>query len=77
MPGATRLKLDLSLDKNAEHADRSDARAVLDLDAPQLKATATLAAQPPVAAVNGIDIEKLRNSDFTLESKCRRRRLAR
>jgi large subunit ribosomal protein L24 len=69
LPGATRLKLDFSLDKNAEHADRSDARAVLDLDAPQLKATATLAAQAPVAAVNGIDIEKLRNSDFTLDSK--------
>lgn len=69
LPGTTRLKLDLSLDKNAEHADRSDARAVLDLDAPQLKATATLAAQTPVAAVNGIDIEKLRNSDFTLDSK--------
>lgn len=69
LPGATRLKLDLSLDKNAEHADRSDARAVLDLDAPQLKATATLAAQAPVAAVNGIDIDKLGNSDFTLDSK--------
>ncbi|TWB59858.1 AsmA family protein [Bradyrhizobium sacchari] len=69
LPGATRLKLDLSLDKNAEHADRSDARAVLDLDAPQLKATATLAAQTPVAAVNGIDLDKLRSSDFTLESK--------
>ncbi|MCK1741470.1 AsmA family protein [Bradyrhizobium sp. 139] len=69
LPGATRLKLDLSLDKNAEHADRSDARAVLDLDAPQLKATATLAGQTPVAAVNGIDIDRLRNSDFTLDSK--------
>jgi large subunit ribosomal protein L24 len=69
LPGATRLKLDLSLDKNAEHADRSDARAVIELDAPQLKATATLAAQTPVAAVNGIDIDRLRNSDFTLESK--------
>ncbi|MDA9505707.1 membrane protein, partial [Bradyrhizobium sp. CCBAU 11386] len=69
LPGATRLKLDLSLDKNAEHADRSDARAVLDLDAPQLKATATLAAQTPVAAVSGIDIDRLRNSDFTLDSK--------
>lgn len=69
LPGATRLKLDFSLDKNAEHADRSDARAVLDLDAPQLKATATLAGQTPVAAVNGIDIERLRNSDFTLDSK--------
>lgn len=69
LPGATRLRLDLSLDKNAEHADRSDARVVLDLDAPQLKATATLAAQTPVAAVNGIDIDRLRNGDFTLESK--------
>ena len=69
LPGATRLKLDLSLDKNAEHADRSDARAVVDLDAPQLKATATLAAQTPVAALNGIDIDRLRNSDFSLESK--------
>lgn len=69
LPGATRLKLDLSLDKNAEHSDHSNARAVFDLDAPQLKATATLTAQTPVAALNGIDIEKLRNSDFTLESK--------
>ncbi|MDI3561606.1 AsmA-like C-terminal region-containing protein [Bradyrhizobium sp. Arg816] len=69
LPGATRLKLDLSLDKNADHADRNDARAVLDLDAPQLKATATLAGQTPVAAVNGIDIDRLRNSDFTLDSK--------
>ncbi|MDH2348939.1 AsmA-like C-terminal region-containing protein [Bradyrhizobium sp. SSUT77] len=69
LSGATRLKLDLSLDKNAEHTDRNDARAVLDLDAPQLKATATLAAQTPVAAVNGIDIDRLRNSDFTLDSK--------
>ncbi|MEZ2146091.1 AsmA-like C-terminal region-containing protein [Bradyrhizobium sp. DN5] len=69
LPGATRLKLDLSLDKNAEHADRSNARVVFDLDAPQLKATATLAAQTPVAAVSGIDIDRLRNSDFTLDSK--------
>lgn len=69
LSGATRFKLDLSLDKNAEHADRSNVRAVLDLDAPQLKATATLAAQTPVAAVNGVDIETLRNSDFTLDSK--------
>lgn len=68
-PGATRLKLDLSLDKNAEHADRSSARAVLELDAPQLKATATLAAQTPAAAIGGIDLDRLRSSDFTLDSK--------
>ncbi|TQF43347.1 membrane protein [Bradyrhizobium sp. UNPF46] len=69
LPGATRLKLDLSLDRNAEHADRSNARAVLDLDAPQLKATATLAAQTPAAAIGGIDLDRLRSSDFTLDSK--------
>lgn len=69
LPGATRLKLDLSLDKNAEHADRSDARVVFDLDAPQIKAAATLVAQTPAASVNGIDIDRLRDSDFTLESK--------
>jgi uncharacterized protein involved in outer membrane biogenesis len=69
LPGATRLKLDLSLDKNAEHADRGNARAVLDLDAPQLKATATLTAQTPAAAIGGIDLERLRSSDFTLDSK--------
>lgn len=69
LPGATRLKLDLSLDKNAEHADRSNARAVFELDAPQLKATATLAAQTPAAAIGGIDLDRLRSSDFTLESK--------
>ncbi|MCK1737605.1 AsmA family protein [Bradyrhizobium sp. 138] len=69
LPGATRLKLDLSLDKNAEHADRSNARAVLELDAPQLKATTTLAAQLPAAAIGGIDLDRLRSSDFTLDSK--------
>ncbi|MDN4999466.1 AsmA family protein [Bradyrhizobium sp. GCM10027634] len=67
--GATHLSLNVSLDKNAEHADRSDARAAFELDAPQLKASATLTAQAPMAAVNGIDIDKLRGSDFTLESK--------
>lgn len=69
LPGATRLKLDLSLDKNTEHADRRNARVVLDLDAPQLKATAKLAAQTPAAAIGGIDLDRLRNSDFTLDSK--------
>ncbi|WFU43154.1 AsmA-like C-terminal region-containing protein [Bradyrhizobium sp. CB82] len=69
LQGPTRLNLDLSLDKNAEHADRTNARAALDLDAPQLKGRATLSAQVLAAAINGLDLDKLRNSDFTLESK--------
>ncbi len=68
-PGPTRLKLDLSLDKNSEHADRTNARAVLDLDAPQLKGSATLTAQTTAGAISSIDLERLRNSDFTLDSK--------
>lgn len=69
LPGATRLKLDLSLDKSTEHADRSNARVVFELDAPQLKATATLAAQTPSAAIGGFDLDRLRNSDFSLDSR--------
>nr|WP_249145414.1 AsmA-like C-terminal region-containing protein [Bradyrhizobium diazoefficiens] len=68
LPGATRLRLDLSLERNAEHADRSDARAVFDLDSPQLTGSATLVAQTK-APVNGIDIDGLRNSEFTLDTK--------
>jgi uncharacterized protein involved in outer membrane biogenesis len=63
------LKLTLDLDKNAEHADRANARAVLDLDAPQLKGTATITAKPVVAALRGIDLEALRRSEFGVESK--------
>jgi hypothetical protein len=63
------LKLTLDLDKNAEHADRANARAVLDLDAPQLKGTATITAKPVVSALRGIDLEALRRSEFGVESK--------
>ena len=50
-PGPARLKLSLDLDKNAQQADRANARAVFDLDAPQLKGVVTIAAKPVVAAL--------------------------
>jgi len=68
-PGPARLKLTLELDKNPEHADRANARAVLDLDAPQLKGTATITAKPDIAAMRGIDLDTLRRSEFGIESK--------
>ena len=37
-------------------ADRASARAVLDLDAPQLKGVTTITARPAVAAIHGIDL---------------------
>ena len=68
-PGPARLKLDVSLDKNSQQADHANARAVLDINTPQLKGVTTLSAQALVAAIRGIDVDKLRNSEFTLQSK--------
>ena len=49
--------------------DRANARAVLDLDAPQLKGSATVTAKPDIAALRGIDLDALRRSEFAVESK--------
>ena len=68
-PGAARLKLTLDLDKNAEHADRASARAVFDLDSPQLKGIATLTAKPDIAAMRALDLDKLQHSEIGIESK--------
>jgi large subunit ribosomal protein L24 len=68
-PGPARLKLALDVDKDADHADRANARATIDLDAPQLKGTATITAKPAVAAMRGIDLDALRRSEISIESK--------
>ena len=68
-PGAARLKLSLDLDKSAQQADRANARAVFDLDAPQLKGVIAIAAKPVITALHGIDLTALGRSEFSLESK--------
>ena len=68
-PGPAKLKLTLDVDKNAEHADRANARATIDLDSPLLKGITTVTAKPEVAAMRGIDLEKLRRSEVGVESK--------
>ena len=68
VPGPARLKLALDLDKGTER-DRAGARAVLDLDAPQFKGTATITAKPAVAAIRGVDLDALARSEFGIESK--------
>ncbi len=67
-PGPAHLKLALQLDKDAGHADRAKARAVLDLDAPQLNGTMTVTGNPAVASISGIEIDKIRRSEFSVES---------
>jgi hypothetical protein len=68
-PGPAHLKLALDLDKSTEHADRANARAVLDLDAPQLRGVTTITAKPALAALRGIDLDALRHSEIVVESK--------
>jgi AsmA-like C-terminal region/AsmA family len=67
-PGPAHLKLALQLDKDAGHADRTSARAVLDLDAPQLTGTVTVTGNPAIASISGIEIDKIRRSEFSIES---------
>jgi large subunit ribosomal protein L24 len=67
--GRAGLKLSLDLDKNPDHADRANAHAVLDIDAPDFKGVTTLTATPVVAAVRGIDLDALARSEIRIESK--------
>ena len=67
-PGPARLKLTLDLDKNAGQADRANARAVIDVDAPLLKGVTTINAKPPIAALHGIDLAALVRSEVGIES---------
>ena len=66
-PGPARAKLALELAKGP--ADRANARVMLDLDAPQLKGIVSVAAKPPISAINGFDLETLRRSEFAVETK--------
>ena len=68
-PGPVRAKLMLDLGKDKTRADGPIASASLDLDAPQLKGAATLTAMPELSALGGIDLDALRRTAFSLESK--------
>jgi uncharacterized protein involved in outer membrane biogenesis len=68
-PGPARLRLALAIDKDSGRADRTAARATLDLDAPQFKGSATVTAKPEAAALRAVDLDKLRHSEISLDSK--------
>jgi uncharacterized protein involved in outer membrane biogenesis len=68
-PGPVRAKLALDLNKNKARADGPIVSAELDLDAPQLSGRATLTVAPEVAALRGFDLDALRHSAFSVESK--------
>jgi uncharacterized protein involved in outer membrane biogenesis len=68
-PGPAHLKLSLDLDKNRDHADRASARAILDIDAPDIKGITTITATPIIAALRGVDLDALARSEIGVESK--------
>jgi large subunit ribosomal protein L24 len=67
-PGPAHFKLALGIDKDPGHADRASAHAVLDLDAPPLTGNVTITANPAVAAIKAMDIDKIRRSQLSLET---------
>ena len=67
-PGPARLGLSLDLGKNPDHADRATLRAVLEIEAPQLKGVATATALPAVTAMHAIDVDALLHSEMSVES---------
>ena len=68
-PGPAHLKLALAVDKEAGRADRANALASIDLDAPQFKGSATISAKPGAANLRDVDLDKLLHGDVTVETR--------
>ena len=68
-PGPAQVKLAFAVDKEAGRADRAQAQATIDLDAPQFKGSATISAKPGAASVRDADLDKLMHGEVTVETK--------
>jgi large subunit ribosomal protein L24 len=68
-PGPARVKLALDLGKDPGHADRASARAILDIDAAQIKGVTTMTATPAIEAIRAMDIDALARNEIGIESK--------
>ena len=66
--GPARVKLALNIGNGAA-ADRADAHATFDLSAPQLSGLFTVHAKPEVSAIRNFDLDAIRGSEITVESK--------
>jgi hypothetical protein len=68
-PGPARLKLVLAVGKDAGQADRANAQAALDLDAPQFRGSVTIAAKPVTAGLRDVDLDTLLHNEVTIETR--------
>lgn len=67
--GAARLQFSADLGKAKDRSGRADARAVLDIDAPQFKGAITVTATPALDIAHGLDVAALRGNEFNAETK--------
>jgi len=68
-PGPAHVRLALAVDRESGRADRTNAQASIDLDAPQFKGSVTLAAKPGTASLRDADLDKLMHGDVTVDTK--------
>lgn len=68
-PGQVNVKLALDLEKSREQADRTLARAVIDIKSAQLNGAITVSATPATLALRGADMAALAQSDISLDAR--------
>lgn len=68
-PGAARVQLSADVSKAKDGSGHIDLRAVLNLDAPQLKGAVTLTAAPKADMARGFDLAAVRGNDFKAETR--------
>ena len=68
-PGPAHVKLALAIGKDSGRADRTNAQASIDLDAPQFKGSLTIAAKPGSASLRDADVDKLVHGEVTLDTR--------
>lgn len=68
-PGPARLKLALDLTKDAVSAERVQAKAVVEFEGPQLRATTMLSAKPQLNALRDFDLDALKRTDIGADTR--------
>ncbi|HBF52942.1 MAG TPA: hypothetical protein DDW72_03355, partial [Afipia sp.] len=67
-PGSAVMLVAATLGKAKDRSGRTDAEAVFNLEAPQLKGTITLKGSPNIDLARGLDLAALRGNPFNLET---------
>jgi uncharacterized protein involved in outer membrane biogenesis len=67
-PGPAQVKLAVAIDKDGG-TERANAHATVALDSPQFKGSATITAKPEAADLREADVDRLRRSEISIDTK--------